>query len=165
MQKQITYIFILMCTLTVLLKMPAQANNITILKSLKLHKNQMLKQLRKDVRSTIIVIKSHKPAAKLPQLKFFKYKVQPGDTFWTILARCSMNIDTLLTLNSLSSPREVYSGKIIFIPNMRGLVIEKNKTTTLANLEKIYQVKSEYIAKINGNIHSKHKYLFIGENF
>ena len=111
--------------------------------------NDTVKSIRKDVRNTIIVLKKSDSPDKLPELKFYKYKVKKGENFWKILAKSSLNIDTLSAINSMSSPMDVSTGKEIFISNMRGIIYKVKTNDTMDEISKTYDIRKEYLCKVN----------------
>lgn len=97
----------------------------------------------------------------LPELTFYRYTLKEGDTFWNVMARTSMNIDTLMTVNSLSNPDDILPGKELFIPNMRGIVYHINSGETLKEIAERYEVAEEYILKTNRISSLSKEYIFI----
>ncbi len=81
--------------------------------------NPLLKLLRSEVKDNLRLGKTQ-DKEPLP-LKFFQYKVVHGDNFFKIMARTGMNIDTLSSVNALSSPQDIRVGMMLTIPNMRGV--------------------------------------------
>lgn len=120
-----------------------------------------LQTIREDVRTGIFIIKSGRDPSQLPMLKFRKYRVKKGDTFWTILAKTSQNIDTLMTVNNLSSPGEVEQGTAIYIPNMRGIIHKSEKGEKLWQVSARYKIEEKYIARANNCSDPANQYLFI----
>ena len=90
----------------------AKQDNVEHLKSLSYSKNKQLKKLKDDIRKSIFIVKSSRPVEYLPELKFYKYRVKKGDSFWKILSRTSMDMDTLISINSLTTPRDILPGKL-----------------------------------------------------
>ncbi len=143
--------------------------------------NGMIRSLRKDVRTALMAVKGNRGADMLPELKIYRYKVKKKDNFWMILSRTSLNIDTISTLNFLTSPADVYPGKEIFLPNMRGIIYEKKEGDTIQKIAEEFEVEKEYIRKINrfsgneiqkeyifipsGKISNIEKSLFLGSGF
>lgn len=122
--------------------------------------NEKVKALRSRVREGIVTIKSRRNPEDLPVLTFYKYNVARTDNFWKLLARTSLDIDTLMTVNGLSSPRDIHQKKVIFFPNLRGIIFNNKKLLTIEQLAKKFQVGMSYIKKING-IEKTRQYLFI----
>jgi murein DD-endopeptidase MepM/ murein hydrolase activator NlpD len=125
-----------------------KSDTFEILKTLELQ-NDNVKSIRKDIRSAIIILKKGEIPDKLPELKFYKYKLKQGDNFWNILAKSSLNIDTLSAINSLSSPMDISPGKEIFISNMRGIIYKVNKNDSMEEISKKYNIAKDYICKVN----------------
>ncbi|OHD66714.1 MAG: hypothetical protein A2176_11140 [Spirochaetes bacterium RBG_13_51_14] len=141
--------------------MYAGDNAVTELKSLDPAANTMLKSIRDDVSKSIYVIKSRRPENELPELKFFSYRVKKDDTFWTILARCSQDIDTLLSVNGFSTPKDISPGKKIYIPNMRGVVMKGDNDTAIASMLRENRIRAEYVYRINKCRNFGKAYIFI----
>ena len=98
-------------------------SDVVKLENLDHQNNNHLKSLRDDVKKTLFTIKSRRSDSNLPELKFYSYKVKPGENFWVVLSKCSMDMDTLMTVNGLTSPFQVVPGTVLYIPNMRGMVM------------------------------------------
>ena len=124
-------------------------------------KNRELRSLREDIGKSLYVIKSRRPEKELPELKFYSYCVKKDDTFWTILARSSQDIDTLLSVNGFTTPRDIQPGRKIFIPNMRGVVMKDAGSAAVARMLRENQVRPEYVYRINGTKDLGRKYVFV----
>jgi len=135
--------------------------NIITLNSLSYTKEKKLKKLRKDIRKSIFVIRSKRKIIEMPSLTFYKYIVKKRDNFWKVLSRTSLDMDTLISVNCLDSPKDLFPGKILFIPNMRGIIASgKNKKFILKNLKQ-NRVGIKYLLKINKITNLNKKYIFI----
>jgi murein DD-endopeptidase MepM/ murein hydrolase activator NlpD len=117
-------------------------------------------RIKQDVRQTISVVRGGKDPCAMPELTFYSYTLKKGDTFWTILYRTSLNVDTLMSVNNLASPYSLKEGDTIYFPNMRGVIHEFNKEK-IDILEKRYGVKQQYIFTANKISSLSKKYLFI----
>ena len=139
-----------------------KSESFDIIKSMDVQ-NATVKAIRKEIRNTIIILKKGDLPDKMPELKFYKYRVKQGDNFWKILAKTSLNIDTLSKINSLSSPMDVSAGKEIFISNMRGVIYKVNTRDTVESISKIYNIRKEYLCKVNNIIEDNlnKEYIFI----
>ncbi len=83
------------------------------------------------------------------RLKLAHYTIKKGDTLYNITRRLYLDIDTLISLNSLSSPYDIYKGKNILIPNMRGIIHRIKQTTNLESLSAQYQIPDAILYSIN----------------
>ncbi|HOO71845.1 MAG TPA: LysM peptidoglycan-binding domain-containing M23 family metallopeptidase [Spirochaetota bacterium] len=128
---------------------------------LDLRQNEQLKALRQDVRKTIYTIKSGRCLDELPELQFYRYRVRPGDTFWTVLAKTSMDIDTLLSVNDLSSPLDINKKKSLYIPNMRGVIVSGEKSETVHSLASEAGVDLAYVFHANRCSTLDKNYIFV----
>jgi murein DD-endopeptidase MepM/ murein hydrolase activator NlpD len=124
-------------------------------------KSKILKSIRKDIRRSIFTIKSRRPTESMPELKFYRYRVKKGETFWIILSRTSLDMDTLISVNTLSTPGDIRPGKIIFIPNMRGIVTAPNDAGKINKIIKRSRITREYITRVNKSEDLNKKFLFI----
>ena len=123
--------------------------------------NRQIAEIRGDVRKSIYIIKSRRDPGLLPQLKFYKYRATKNDSFWIILTRTSLNIDTLMTINSLSSPGQVEAGKTIYIPNMRGILYRVKSGESIDDIARKFNVGRSYIARANTADESLQEYIFV----
>lgn len=89
------------------------------------YSNPNLKSLREDVKENLKASRSRNDQYKLTSLEFYTYKVRKTDNFFTIMARTGMNLDTLSSVNNLSSPHDILTGQKLLIPNMRGIFSQK----------------------------------------
>ncbi|MDA3899474.1 MAG: M23 family metallopeptidase [Spirochaetes bacterium] len=120
-----------------------------------------IKQLRTDIRDTIFTVKSNRDETQIPDLKFYKYKLQRGDNFWNVIARTTLNIDTLMTVNQLENPSDIDVGSTIFIPNMRGVVHRVNRGETINDIAIKYKVNPRYITYVNKMDSLSKEFVFI----
>ena len=66
-------------------------------------------------------------AGREPEFLFFKYKVAERFTVLELCARCNINYDTIITLNSIASKDDVIKGETLIIPTVQGLFIPLDK--------------------------------------
>lgn len=120
-----------------------------------------VKSIRNDIRKGIYVIKSRRPDHELPELQFYIYRVKKDDTFWTIMARSSQDIDTLLSVNGFTTPRDITPGRKIYIPNMRGIIARGNDENGIQRMLRENTIRAEYVYRVNKCRDFSKKYLFI----
>ena len=148
-------------SLIILVNIPLTANdNFPVIKELNIH-DETIKSLRGEIRNAITVTEGKKDPGLLQVLKFYKYSVKSGDTFWKILTNTSLNIDTLLSVNDLTSPSDVCPGKTIFIPNMRGIIYRIHGNESLREISARHNVDMDYIRKVNKLNDGIKEFLFI----
>ena len=70
-------------------------------------------------------------------------------------------MDTLLSVNSLASPKDIVPGKKIYIPNMRGIIVKGKKEKTIKKILAKNRVLPKYLFKINQCRDFQKKYLFL----
>ncbi len=85
------------------------------------YSNPILKSLRSDVKENLRLSRSKQIEDKLIPLRYFQYRVKKDDSFFKIMARTGMDLETLSSVNELSSPHDLTEGMILEIPNMRGV--------------------------------------------
>ena len=160
MKKSLRYIILAVLFSPLILE--AGVNPIPELKNMNPSTSPELKSLRNDIRREIFVIKSSRPERELPELKFYAYTVKKGDTFWSILAKSSLDIDTLVSVNGLSTARDISPGKKIYIPNMRGIVVVgDSEGKAIPRILSENKIRPEYVSHINRCDGFNKKYLFI----
>jgi len=109
-----------------------------ILKNLE-YENEVLQKLRSEVKHNLKVSKSKGSDLEYIPLAFYKYTVVQGDGFFRIMARTGMNIDTISSVNALSSPQDIRVGMTLLIPNMRGVYDTDNLPETEISRSKLAQ--------------------------
>ncbi len=136
------------------------SGNFSTLKSLS-YENNALKSYRENVRQAIFVIKSRRDISELPELEFYKYVVSKDDTFWKILSRTSLNMDTIISLNDFENQSDISEGTEIYLSNMRGILYKVKENDTLLSIAKEYEVPFNYILKVNKITKLDKEYIFI----
>lgn len=84
------------------------------------YSNPLLKNLRSEIKENLRISKSGTKREELIPLKYYQYKVRKEDNFFKIMARTGMDLETLSSVNELSSPHDLSPGMVLEIPNMRG---------------------------------------------
>ena len=119
-------------------------------------------------------------------LKLYPYIFQEGDTVWDIHRKTGIRIDSIISINNLSNASYINIGKIIYLPNVDGILVnidQLNKKNNISQQEnwKIItnisyrQVLSSNIFQSNNtnildviqetyNIHARKLYLFNQSN-
>ncbi|HNR90473.1 MAG TPA: M23 family metallopeptidase [Spirochaetota bacterium] len=123
--------------------------------------NPAIQTIRNDIRTTLAITKGRGNPTGLPELTFYRYTVARGDTLWSILAKSGLNIDTLVAINGLSSPSQVRPGVTLFIPNMRGIIIDTHNRDTLDGVAAHHRIAPVYLAHINRCAQGVRRYLFV----
>ncbi|EMF81749.1 peptidase, M23 family [Leptospira weilii serovar Topaz str. LT2116] len=112
------------------------------------YNNQSIKRLREDVKNNLRISVSNLERSELTSLEFYRYIVRKEDNFFKIMARTGMDIDTISSVNSLSSPYDIYPGMELLIPNMRGiydLEEKENSSSVQRKLSKKYNLVQKFI--------------------
>ncbi|HQO39631.1 MAG TPA: LysM peptidoglycan-binding domain-containing M23 family metallopeptidase [Spirochaetota bacterium] len=131
------------------------------LQNLSLDRNPHLKSIRDDVKRTLYTVKSRRAATELPELKFYTYRLQDKENFWIVLSKCSLDMDTLMSVNNLTSPYQVGPGTTLYIPNMRGIIVNGNERALVKRLLLEERIDPEYVKTVNRTETLDKKFLFI----
>lgn len=131
------------------------------LDSLVFQDNSKLKSIRDDIKQTLYTIKSGRPDKYLPELKFYTYKVKQKENFWVVMSKCSLDMDTLMSVNNLTSPFQVVPGTVLYIPNMRGIVIPGENLKPMYSLLRAERIDVRYVKTVNRSGSLDKKYIFI----
>lgn len=112
------------------------------------YNNQSIQRLREDVKNNLRVSVSNLERSELTSLEFYRYVVTKEDNFFKIMVRTGMNIDTLSSVNNLSSPYDIYPGMELLIPNMRGIYESEEKdhsSTVQKKISKKYGISEKFV--------------------
>jgi len=131
------------------------------LESLMYQDNQVLKSIREDIKRAIYTVKSSRSEKNLPELKFYTYKVKQKENFWVVMSKCSLDMDTIMSVNNLTSPFQVVPGTVIYIPNMRGVVIPGEDLKALQGVLTAEKINIRYVKAVNKSETLDKKYVFI----
>lgn len=139
------------------------------------YNNPTLHSLRNEVKHNLRVSHSKNSSLEFHKLKFYYYKVQKTDHFFYIMAKTSMDMDTLLSVNDLSSPYDLTYGQILKIPNVRGIYYRKpcelncleiiSKEYNIDSSKILYDDKEKLYFIPGGKIENKEKMFFLGKAF
>ncbi len=110
-------------------------------------KNRMLQHKR---------LETYKPP------NIYSYTLKPYEDIWTVIAKTSLNIDTIATLNNIDFIGMVKEGKTIFLPDTLGLFFDTKKVTKEELAEK-YRVETKNILIIDNPLNKNGKLYFVPE--
>jgi murein DD-endopeptidase MepM/ murein hydrolase activator NlpD len=115
---------------------------------------QLRKEIAENLRSTAQSGKLRHP------LRIVRYKVKPGENFFSIMARVSQNADTLASLNKLPAPGALDAGDELLIPNARGVFMDSSEKKALYSnfqprtgseaLSAVYELNKDRAHLVNG---------------
>lgn len=83
------------------------------------------------------------------KLKMAIYQVKKEDTLESIANKAYLDVDTIGSINSLSSSLDINEGKEILIPNMKGSIIDIETQTDIGDLSRKYQIPDFILQSIN----------------
>ena len=118
-----------------------------LLKNCVASKNRMLKQERLNQYKTPTI---------------YSYTLKAYEDIWTIIAKTSLNIDTIATLNRIDFIGMLKEGVTVYLPDTLGLFFE-TKSTNKDELAEKYKVKEDNILTIDDPIHTGEKLYFVPE--
>jgi murein DD-endopeptidase MepM/ murein hydrolase activator NlpD len=81
-----------------------------------------------------------------------EYRVQEGDSLWSISNKLSISIDTLFACNVMKDPDYLKPGTKLTIPNQDGLFHKVKKGDTLASIAEKYKTEVQRIHKANPDL-------------
>ena len=125
-------------------KNPIFSNSIPEIKNLD-YENPDLQKIRDEIKFNLHISKTFNPADDLIPLRFVKYKIVQGDTYSKIQTKSMLDISTIQSINTLTSPQDIQKDKIIYLCNMRGIYDNEE----LPNTEKSREILAK---KYNINI-------------
>jgi len=131
------------------------------LDSLTLDRNPLLKNIRDDIKRTLYTVKSRRSESELPELRFYTYKVKEKENFWIVLAKCSLDMDTLMSVNNLTSPYQVVPGTLLYIPNMRGVIVSGNDWPSAKRMLVEEKIDIRFVRAVNKSESLDKEFLFI----
>jgi murein DD-endopeptidase MepM/ murein hydrolase activator NlpD len=131
------------------------------LNNLSLQDNPELKLIREDIKQAIYTVKSGRSEKNLPDLKFYTYKVKEKENFWVVMSKCSLDMDTLMSVNNLTSPYQVVPGTVLYIPNMRGIIVSGDDLKDVYAVTTAEKINVKYVKTVNKSESLQKKFLFI----
>ncbi len=78
-----------------------------------------------------------------------RYRVASGDSLWSISKKFNISIDSIISLNQITSPRGLAVNSKLLIPQMSGIYHKVKKNDSLFKISKAYGVKLEKIKHYN----------------
>ncbi len=158
--KFLTIIITVCIAVSVSLNLRAE-DQVEKLDSLVYQDNSELKSIREDIKQAIYTVKSRRSERNLPELKFYTYKVKENENFWVVMSKCSLDMDTLMSVNNLTSPFQVVPGTTLFIPNMRGIIVPGTNLKSIYTALAADKIDIRYVKAINKSDTLDKKFIFI----
>ncbi len=87
-----------------------------------------------------------------PELKFFFYKVQEGENISKISKKLGLNMDTLVSLNSMDNAHTIQVGARILVPNVPGILYTVQKGDSLSRISDNYKINTNDILYANDKV-------------
>lgn len=129
-----------------------------------LHRSDIFfKQLTMDINHYYMDKES---GSKLPTLLIYRYITKKGDSLFTISASLNISYEALVTLNRLERPENFQPGKVLLLPNLPGIFINKNPTTDLEYIISSMRIIPQGTQQITIHYPEKNTFYFLpGEKF
>jgi murein DD-endopeptidase MepM/ murein hydrolase activator NlpD len=92
------------------------------------------------------------PAAELPSLTAFEtqsYTVRSGDSIASAAKKFGLRVDTLISMNGITSSASFRAGTVLKVPNMDGLVRKVRSGDSLGSIAKLYGTDLTSLADAN----------------
>jgi len=112
------------------------------------YENPTLQELRQSIKENLKASKTRYLAKTIKPLIYYAYRVKDDDGFFEIMSKTGMDLDTLTSINELSSPHDIYPGQLLEIPNMRGILDSSDLSNSIENkakLASLHQIPEELI--------------------
>ncbi len=110
-------------------------------------KNRILKKIRKE---------------KYSVPRIFRYTLKKGEDIWTLIAKTSLNIDTIATLNRLDFIGMLREGSEVYLSDTLGIFLPRDKHDELEIIDK-YPVREEEILSVSDPLNSEDTLFFVPE--
>jgi len=81
------------------------------------------------------------------------YKINKGDSIWTISRKYKLNLDSIISLNKITSVHKLSAGNTLKIPKLNGLYYHVKKYDSLEKISRKYKIPIEEIKRFN-KVHS-----------
>ena len=160
-KKKVSFITIFLILISASFGWPSSEVRFLDLASLDYTENETLQSIRKDIKASIFTVMSRRDVSNLPELKFYRYRVKKDETFWIVLSKSGLDMDTLMSVNNLTSPFQVGQGTLLFIPNMRGVVVQGGDREALTKILSESRVDIEYVRSANRSESLDKDFIFI----
>lgn len=163
MKKRFIHFFITVIMAIVMFSVTAlkSRGNIIQIESLDYSDNHYNSLLKKCVESKNRILK-HERLEKYTAPVIYRYTLKPYEDIWTIIAKTSLNIDTIATLNRIDFIGMIKEGVTVYLPDTLGLFFDLTSTNKDALSEK-YNVKEKNILIIDDPINTEQKLYFAPE--
>ncbi len=110
-------------------------------------KNRLLKQERKDVYNPPVL---------------YQYTLKRGEDIWTLIAKTSLNVDTIATLNRIDFIGMIQEESIVYLPDTLGLFFKEEKTG-IQDIAQKYKITEGDIQKVANPRNPEKSLLFAPE--
>jgi len=119
----------------------------TLYESTVASKNRLLKQERKDIYSPPVL---------------YRYTLKRGEDIWTLIAKTSLNVDTISTLNHIDFIGMIQEESIAYLPDTLGLFFEEEKTS-ISDIMQKYKISETDIQRVADPLNPEKSLLFAPE--
>ncbi len=87
-----------------------------------------------------------------PELKFFFYKVKQGENISSISKKLGLNMDTLVSLNSMENAHSIAVGSRILVPNVPGILYTVKNGDNIDKISKAYGIQIADVLDANDKV-------------
>ncbi len=77
------------------------------------------------------------------------YKIQSGDTIWSISRKHKVGVDAVLSFNKINESKKLRPGETLKIPKLNGIYYSVRKNDSLESIGKLFSVSQPEIRKYN----------------
>jgi murein DD-endopeptidase MepM/ murein hydrolase activator NlpD len=92
----------------------------------------------------------------------YSYTLQSGEDIWTLVARTSLTIDTIATLNGIDFIGDLKEGRVVYLPDTQGIFLDAD-TNTLEEIEGKYGLGEQEVLRIPSPLDQSRTLLYLPE--
>ncbi|UCB46738.1 MAG: M23 family metallopeptidase [Spirochaetota bacterium] len=85
----------------------------------------------------------------IPKLRLIEYKIEQGDTLWSISRKFEVDPDSIISCNVFSNVHSIHEGDIILVPNIKGIFVNVEESDTIFKYSSKYQIQPDFIMEVN----------------
>jgi murein DD-endopeptidase MepM/ murein hydrolase activator NlpD len=119
----------------------------TLYESTVASKNRLLRHERKDEYTAPVI---------------YRYTLKRGEDIWTIIAKTSLNVDTISTLNRIDFIGMIHEDSTVYLPDTLGLFFEEGEVG-IPEIAQKYSIPETDIQKVTDPLHPTESLLFAPE--
>lgn len=85
----------------------------------------------------------------VPKLRLIEYRIQMGDTLWSVSRKFEVDPDSIISCNTFSNVHSIHEGDVILIPNIKGIFVSVREGDTIFKYSSKYKIPPDFIMEVN----------------